>query len=139
MIHEQLEHFREMYQHFKKNGDSIHFGEAVVKCGVPGCKAAARDRKHYHVKTEISCGIEETSTDAAQDPGFKLEDRPRPKPRKVKIKVCGVWDTVGSLGLPSSLLTRITGCNKGYEFHDTALNNSEYFRKKLKLFVRFHS
>ncbi|KAL1615847.1 hypothetical protein SLS56_011649 [Neofusicoccum ribis] len=40
----------------------------------------------------------------------------------IKIKVIGVWDTVGSRGLPESLLTWATGWNKKYQFHDTALN-----------------
>ncbi|EOD44741.1 putative peptidoglycan binding domain containing protein [Neofusicoccum parvum UCRNP2] len=42
----------------------------------------------------------------------------------IKIKVIGVWDTVGSRGLPESLLTWATGWNKKYQFHDTALNRS---------------
>jgi uncharacterized protein (DUF2235 family) len=44
---------------------------------------------------------------------------------KVKVKVVGVWDTVGSLGMPDSVVSRWTNFNKGLQFHDTALNNSE--------------
>ncbi|KAF4540708.1 uncharacterized protein LTHEOB_650 [Lasiodiplodia theobromae] len=40
----------------------------------------------------------------------------------VRIKVIGVWDTVGSRGLPKSLLSSLTGYNEKYGFHDTALN-----------------
>ncbi|OJD29619.1 peptidoglycan binding domain containing protein [Diplodia corticola] len=40
----------------------------------------------------------------------------------VRIKAIGVWDTVGSRGLPESAFTSATGWNKGYQFHDTALN-----------------
>lgn len=42
----------------------------------------------------------------------------------VKISYIGVWDTVGSLGIPSVLLGRIASFwNKKYEFHDTDLSS----------------
>ncbi|OMP85171.1 hypothetical protein BK809_0000271 [Diplodia seriata] len=41
---------------------------------------------------------------------------------EVRIKAIGVWDTVGSRGLPENWFTRVTGWNASYHFHDTALN-----------------
>ncbi|MEO9778372.1 MAG: DUF2235 domain-containing protein [Sedimentitalea sp.] len=42
----------------------------------------------------------------------------------VKISYIGVWDTVGSLGIPSVLLGSIASLwNKKYEFHDTDLSS----------------
>lgn len=42
----------------------------------------------------------------------------------VRISYIGVWDTVGSLGIPSVLLGRFASFwNKKYEFHDTDLSS----------------
>lgn len=44
----------------------------------------------------------------------------------VKVKVVGVWDTVGSRGLPESSLTKVVPCvNEEFKFHDTALHESK--------------
>lgn len=49
-------------------------------------------------------------------------------PVNLAIRYLGVWDTVGSLGIPRLLPISI-GLNKEYEFHDTALSRSvEYAR-----------
>lgn len=49
-------------------------------------------------------------------------------PVDLRIRYLGVWDTVGSLGIPRVLPISI-GLNKRYEFHDTALSRSvEYAR-----------
>ncbi|OJD37769.1 peptidoglycan binding domain containing protein [Diplodia corticola] len=43
---------------------------------------------------------------------------------KVTIKVVGVWDTVGALGIPESMLSRaIPWFNGHFKFHDAALNS----------------
>ncbi|KAK8250945.1 hypothetical protein HDK77DRAFT_480857 [Phyllosticta capitalensis] len=43
----------------------------------------------------------------------------------VKVKVVGVWDTVGSRGLPESSLTKVVPCvNEEFKFHDTALHEN---------------
>jgi len=42
-----------------------------------------------------------------------------------KIKVMGCWDTVGSLGIPESLFTKVFNLNKKYAFHDTELSDSK--------------
>lgn len=44
----------------------------------------------------------------------------------VKIKVVGVFDTVGSLGLPDNFLVRRLGLNERYRFHSTRLSSSRY-------------
>ncbi|MEP2640581.1 DUF2235 domain-containing protein [Roseobacter sp.] len=42
----------------------------------------------------------------------------------VRIAYLGVWDTVGALGIPSSLLGRVADWwNTRYEFHDTSLSH----------------
>ncbi|KAF3913418.1 hypothetical protein ABW20_dc0109748 [Dactylellina cionopaga] len=42
--------------------------------------------------------------------------------KHVNIRFVGVWDTVGSLGIPDSYLARWTGANEGYQFHNTELH-----------------
>jgi len=44
-------------------------------------------------------------------------------PVDLRIRYLGVWDTVGSLGIPRVLPISI-GLNKRYQFHDTALSRS---------------
>lgn len=46
-------------------------------------------------------------------------------PVDLRIRYMGVWDTVGSLGIPRVLPINI-GLNRRYEFHDTALSRSVY-------------
>ncbi|KAL1641941.1 hypothetical protein SLS58_005777 [Diplodia intermedia] len=47
----------------------------------------------------------------------------RNKTYDVKVKVVGVWDTVGALGIPDSWLSTIfPGLSKPYQFHSTGLN-----------------
>lgn len=41
--------------------------------------------------------------------------------REIKIKFLGVWDTVGALGIPLDVLTKLN--MKFYEFHDTGLSH----------------
>jgi len=48
------------------------------------------------------------------------------KPTPVEISVEGVWETVGSLGLPESWFTKSTGFNKMYRFYDTTLDDSTW-------------
>ncbi|TAQ87103.1 hypothetical protein B7494_g4572 [Chlorociboria aeruginascens] len=40
----------------------------------------------------------------------------------VQIKVVGVWDTVGSLGVPENVVTRWLGTNEHHKFHNTSLH-----------------
>lgn len=54
-------------------------------------------------------------------PRMRIKTRPTP----VEIQVEGVWETVGSLGLPESWFTKCTGFNKMYQFYNTALDDSE--------------
>jgi hypothetical protein len=43
----------------------------------------------------------------------------------VNIKLIGCWDTVGSLGIPESPLTKFFNLNREHAFHDTELSDSE--------------
>jgi uncharacterized protein (DUF2235 family) len=94
-----LEHFRGLYAIFKKHGDQNPFGEG------------------HSEEEELQ--------------GWSKKEKGKPAkalktwPVKVKIDVIGVWDTVGSLGLPESWFTSLTGYNKGKEFANTALNSSK--------------
>lgn len=44
----------------------------------------------------------------------------------INIQFVGVWDTVGSLGIPDSYLSRWTNANGSYKFYDTELHPSMY-------------
>jgi len=46
-------------------------------------------------------------------------------PVDLRIRYVGVWDTVGSLGIPRVLPISV-GLNEGYRFHDTALSRAAY-------------
>jgi uncharacterized protein (DUF2235 family) len=48
------------------------------------------------------------------------------KAKHVSIKLIGVFDTVGSVGIPDSFITEMTGVNAKYQFHDTELSESTY-------------
>jgi uncharacterized protein (DUF2235 family) len=43
---------------------------------------------------------------------------------KTKIKVCGVWDTVGALGIPQT--AHHSSVDGNHKFHDTTLSSSEF-------------
>ena len=43
----------------------------------------------------------------------------------VNIKLIGCWDTVGSLGIPESLFTKLLNLNRNHAFHDTELSDSK--------------
>jgi len=70
------------------------------------------------------------TADGGNEEGERGELKPRTRkktlPIPVEIVVEGMWDTVGSLGLPDSWLARITGFNKRYQFYNTALNDSKF-------------
>lgn len=47
--------------------------------------------------------------------------------QNVTIKVVGVFDTVGSLGLPDGVVNRVLGTGEKYKFHNTKLDPSTIF------------
>jgi uncharacterized protein (DUF2235 family) len=57
--------------------------------------------------------------------GDKLKEK-RPG-REAKIKVIGVWDTVGSLGMPEYWIVKKTNINAKHKFHRPTLSNSEHY------------
>ena len=62
------------------------------------------------------------------DKEIKAKDVKIPK-KCVKIKIVGVWDTVGSLGVPDAWFTGLgihKWMNKGYEFHNPTLNSCKH-------------
>lgn len=58
--------------------------------------------------------------DAPQARSFRLRYAHNPEP---KVKFIGVWDTVGSLGLPSALGGVARLWNRRYQFHDCVLSS----------------
>jgi uncharacterized protein (DUF2235 family) len=50
--------------------------------------------------------------------------------RKAKIKVVGVWDTVGSLGVPEYWFVKKLGMNAKHKFHRPTLSDSEYYTSR---------
>ncbi|KAF3940670.1 hypothetical protein ABW19_dt0209068 [Dactylella cylindrospora] len=55
-----------------------------------------------------------------RDPAY-IEKQTWERIKGVTIKVIGCWDTVGSLGIPSSPVIEKCKCNEKYKFHDTDL------------------
>lgn len=58
--------------------------------------------------------------DETPDSDSAKEFRTKHSPRAVKIKFLGVWDTVGSVGVPVDFLDML---NDRYEFHDVKLSS----------------
>jgi uncharacterized protein (DUF2235 family) len=120
ILHKQnLDEFRELYRQFKANGDNISFDPPAEETPAP-LKATGMFRLF---RPSLGRGSKPLRKGifVAPEVLVKLKTKPRP----VVIKVIGVWDTVGSLGLPDSALSKITGSNKGIQFFDTALNPSK--------------
>jgi hypothetical protein len=62
--------------------------------------------------------------DEVYRPARNRPDGPPPHPR-VRIRFLGVWDTVGSLGIPDSLgVANLFDVDDRHQFHDTRLNSS---------------
>jgi uncharacterized protein (DUF2235 family) len=80
-------------------------------------------KSRQHKKKDTNA---ETKADSVDQEIAVTPEEGKVKPEPVTVKVIGVWDTVGALGLPESWLTTVTGFNKTYQFYDTALNDSEY-------------
>jgi hypothetical protein len=51
------------------------------------------------------------------------EIAPQSEVPALKVKVVGVWDTVGALGVPDGRWTNNSGSRAGYGFHNVKLNN----------------
>jgi hypothetical protein len=74
-----------------------------------------------------------------KDTGWYKEHGDELQKEKVPIKVIGVWDTVGALGIPEWFIVRLLRgvgipINKAYEFHNTRLSeNIEYAFQALAL------
>lgn len=50
-------------------------------------------------------------------------EQPEPEPHLVQVDFLGIWDTVGALGIPPSILGPIAWLwNRKYRFHDTRLS-----------------
>lgn len=56
---------------------------------------------------------------------FRSKLPKRGKVDQVKIKIVGVWDTVGSVGIPENKIVEWLRLNDKYKFHDTELSHSE--------------
>ena len=52
-----------------------------------------------------------------------LPDQPEEEPTRIEIEFLGIWDTVGALGVPSTVLGPIALIwNRKHQFHDTMLS-----------------
>lgn len=95
-----LEHFPWLYRYFKEHHDTIVFGP-----------------------DSESDELKEWTKSKLNNQGKPLRTL-KTAPAKVNIEVVGVWDTVGSLGLPESIWTKMFNLNKGLQFYNTALNSN---------------
>src|SRR5439155_7752741 len=74
--------------------------------------------KHLALRGAMAYGIYRTRDDNADSFTAKLFRSSFS--RDIKIKLIGVWDTVGALGIPLAVLKDVN--MKFYEFHDTKLS-----------------
>jgi Uncharacterized alpha/beta hydrolase domain (DUF2235) len=115
---EDLDLFPGLFRCFKRGSDEIVFSDTSKWEELRGWTESG--------KVAREDGERVAKGGAGADMGrMKCRTRVKTKPVPVQICVEGVWDTVGSLGLPESWFTRCTGFNKMYEFYNTALDNSE--------------
>jgi len=97
------------------------------KCGV--LRRAHVDKTHDALKLYRSHDIKADSAEAerfrvAHAAAWPRITAPFPAPpTDLRIRYLGVWDTVGSLGIPRVLPISL-GLNKQYQFHDTALSRA---------------
>lgn len=75
-----------------------------------------RDMLHFRKDTcpDFCVSKEETEWRTLQVPGFDVQ-----KAKQLTVKYLGVWDTVGSLGIPGRWASLF---NRRYLFHDTSLS-----------------
>jgi uncharacterized protein (DUF2235 family) len=116
-----LEDFRDIYREFKVGAHDIKFSDDSDLPALRGWKSRQHKKKDEKKESNAETKADSVDQDIAVTP-----EEGKVKPEPVTVKVIGVWDTVGALGLPESWLTTITGFNKAYQFYDTALNDSEY-------------
>ena len=113
----------------------------LTKDGLPYLAEIFRDvqNEHYDDYRPKNPDIPFPNKPNAMDPEYKNELRRRGYTRlDIPIKVVGVWDTVGSLGIPKiGFLTRLmlqSQQMKELSFYDTSLGNSiEYAFQALSL------
>jgi hypothetical protein len=112
---EDLDLFPGLFKCFKAEDDEIVFRD---DSSYPELRGWSDDG---------SGGVNRKARDEVLDDRGTMKPRTRTKTKPVpgEIRVEGVWDTVGSLGLPDSWLAKITGFNKKYQFYNTALNDSK--------------
>lgn len=64
---------------------------------------------------------------SAKEVGWRADHplgKAEPTPQLIKVDFLGIWDTVGSLGIPTSILGPIAWLwNRKYKFHDTKLSS----------------
>jgi hypothetical protein len=122
---EDLDLFPGLFKCFKADGDQIVFSDDNLNLELRGW---SDDGRRWYNGNDGSAMLDERGT-------LKPRTRMKTKPVPVEIRVEGVWDTVGSLGLPDSRLAKILGFNKKFQFYNTALNDSESI---WEIFCKFH-
>jgi uncharacterized protein (DUF2235 family) len=113
---EDLELFPGLFKCFKKGGGEVVFSD----------ESPDEELRGWTEDGVVACGREDTEPKEDDERGtLKPRTRVKTKPTPVEICVEGVWETVGSLGLPDSWFTKMTGFNKMYRFYNTALDDSK--------------
>lgn len=69
-----------------------------------------------------------------EDPKLEL----KANPENVTIKVIGVFDTVGSVGIPENKLIEWIGWNNKYKFHDTELSDRTSLPSLCRFYITFY-
>jgi hypothetical protein len=113
---EDLDLFPGLFRCFKRGEGGVEFSDESPYKELRGWSDHGKGRRP--ASGDGDAGENERGT-------LKPRTRVKTKPTPVEVCVAGVWDTVGSLGLPESWFTRMTGFNKMYQFYNTALDDSE--------------
>jgi uncharacterized protein (DUF2235 family) len=88
----------------------------VRNCGILRRPEAARIREAYDLYRDRG---DDTDPDSARAREFRARHS-----HETRIRFIGVWDTVGSLGIPVDGIPGLSLLNKRWQFHDVKLSSS---------------
>ncbi len=124
--------YRHITQHHRSDDDRIYLigysrgaftarslAGMIAKCGLLDAEDMSSEKVFERYRNKKAPGLREMQT--GEMPARTAEDRlVLERSRLVRIRFIGVFDTVGSLGIPAGLGRFLT--RRKYEFHDTNLS-----------------
>jgi len=111
--------FPQVYRAYQNNEEGLPFRE--TQAWKDFTKGKLSQKGHELKKTNEEWGVKERAEGWEITPHIDLEASEESR----KIKVIGVWDTVGSLGVPDVAIFNNANFRTKYGFHNVKLNESK--------------